>query len=71
MILFTSLLVSRTDSILGDLQGNDFVDNTIDIDGPIASAHIAPSGSQNVTTSQNLSYADTVYLEWQRSEVTR
>ena len=60
----------QSTTILGDLQGNDFVDNTIDIDGPIASAHVAPSGSQNVTTSQNLSYADTVYLEWQRSEVT-
>ena len=57
-------------TILGDLQGNDFVDNTIDIDGPIASAHVAPSGSRDVTTSQNLSYADSVYLEWQRSEVT-
>ena len=57
-------------TILGDLQGNDFVDNTIDIDGPVASAHVAPSGSRDVTTSQNLSYADSVYLEWQRSEVT-
>ena len=31
---------------------------------------MAPSGPRDVTTSQNLSYADTVYLEWQRSEVT-
>ena len=39
-------------TILGDLQGNDFVDNTIDIDGPVASAHVAPSGPRDVTTSQ-------------------
>ena len=31
---------------------------------------MAPSSSRDVTASQNLSYADSVYLEWQRSEVT-